>query len=581
MEIKNADKRWIVRESGNPGAVRQLSQSLGLDVVLANLLVQRGITTFDEAKDFFRPDLSKLHDPFLMKDMDAAVLRLHKAIEDKENILIYGDYDVDGTTAVALVYTFLRSLTESVDYYIPDRYDEGYGISYTGIDWALKNNFSLIISLDCGIKAVEKVKYAKEHNVDFIICDHHLPDDILPGAVATLDPKRLDCNYPFDDLCGCGVGFKFVQAYAQRYNISFNDVVVPLLDLVVVSIAADLVTVTDENRILAFYGLKRINESPRKGLQSMIKLSGLDKHKISIDDIVFKIGPRINAAGRMESGRTAVDLLVSRTVEDAVKLGNAINIHNNDRKNIDREITIEAKNMVREMPGFEEKKSTVVYNPSWHKGVVGIVASRLVEEYYRPTIVLTKSNNFITGSARSIPGFDLYEAIEACSEYLENFGGHMYAAGLTLKEENLNAFAEKFENEVSTRINKEILLPIVNIDSFLDFKQITPKFFRVLKQFQPFGPGNLSPVFITENVYDNGNGRKVGSDNGHLKLELIQEDEPYRQISAIAFNQSEHFDHIQGGNPIDICYSIAENYYRGIANIQLRIKDIKKREDII
>jgi single-stranded-DNA-specific exonuclease len=580
MEIKNEDKRWIVKEPGNPLNVRQMAQELGIDQVLANLLVQRGVTTFDGARDFFRPDLSKLYDPFLMRDMDVAVERLHKAIENNENILIYGDYDVDGTTAVALFYSFVRSLTPKVDYYIPDRYDEGYGISYKGIDWAIENKFTLVISLDCGIKAVEKVKYAKERGVEFIICDHHLPDDTLPQAVATLDPKREDCNYPFDDLCGCGVGFKLVQGYAQKFNIPFENII-PLLDLVVVSIASDLVLVTGENRILAFYGLKQLNEAPRRGLQSMIKLSGLERHIITIDDIVFKIGPRINAAGRMESGRTAVDLLVSRNEEDAFKLGNTINVHNNDRKNIDREITIEAKEMVRNMPNFENRKATVVYNPLWHKGVVGIVASRLVEEYYRPTIVLTKSNNFITGSARSIPGFDLYEAVEACSEYLENFGGHMYAAGLTLKEENLKPFSEKFEREVELRITKEVLSPIINIDSFLDFNQITPKFFRILKQFQPFGPGNLSPVFITENVYDNGNGRRVGSDNGHLKLELIQEDEPYRHISAIAFNKSEHFDHMQSGNPVDICYSIAENYYRGIANIQLRIKDIRNREDII
>src|SRR5574344_1735291 len=580
MEIKNEDKRWIVREPGNPLNVRQMAQELGIDQVLANLLVQRGITTFDGARDFFRPDLSKLHDPFLMCDMEVAVERLHKAIENDENILIYGDYDVDGTTAVALFYSFVRSLTSKVDYYIPDRYDEGYGISYKGIDWAIENKFTLIISLDCGIKAVEKVKYAKERGVEFIICDHHLPDDILPQAVATLDPKRTDCSYPFDDLCGCGVGFKLVQGYAQKYNIPFEKII-PLLDLVVVSIASDLVLVTGENRILAFYGLKQLNEAPRRGLQSMIKLSGLERHIITIDDIVFKIGPRINAAGRMESGRTAVDLLVSRNEEDAFKLGNTINVHNNDRKNIDREITIEAKEMVRNMPDFESRKATVVYNPSWHKGVVGIVASRLVEEYYRPTIVLTKSNNFITGSARSIPGFDLYEAVEACSEYLENFGGHMYAAGLTLKEENLKPFSEKFEREVELRITKEVLSPIINIDSFLDFNQITPKFFRILKQFQPFGPGNLSPVFITENVYDNGNGRIVGSDNGHLKLELIQGDEPYRHISAIAFNKSEHFDHMQSGNPVDICYSIAENFYRSsIANVQLRIKDIRERNDL-
>ena len=574
------DRKWIVKEPGNPAAVRRLSQELGVDPVLANLLVQRGITTFGQAREFFRPDLSMLHDPFLMKDMEVAVERLHKAIENRENILVYGDYDVDGTTAVALVFSFIRELTPRVDYYIPDRYDEGYGVSYKGIDWAAENHFSLIISLDCGIKAVEKVGYAAEKGIDFIICDHHLPDEELPRAVATLDPKREDCSYPFDDLSGCGVGFKFVQGYAMRYGIPAEKVL-PLLDLVVVSIASDLVLVTGENRVLAHFGLKQLNEAPRKGLQSIIKLSGLEKHKITIDDIVFKIGPRINAAGRMESGRTSVDLLIARKDEDALKIGNAINVHNNDRKNIDREITYEALDMVRKMPHFEQRKSAVVYNPSWHKGVVGIVASRLVEAYYRPTIVLTNSNGLVTGSARSIPGFDLYEAIEHCSELLENFGGHMYAAGLTLKEENLAKFSEKFEAFVAGKITKELLTPIVNIDSFLDFRQITPKFFRVLKQFQPFGPGNLSPVFITENVYDNGNGRKVGSDNGHLKLELIQEDEPYRHISAIAFNKSEHFDHMQAGNPVDICYSIAENYYRGIANIQLRIKDIRNREDII
>ncbi len=579
MEIKNADRKWIVKEPGNPAEIRKLSQELSIDPVLGSLLVQRGIKTYDQAKEFFRPDLSMLHDPFLMRDMNLAVDRLHQAIISGENILIYGDYDVDGTTAVALVYSFIRTLTNKVEYYIPDRYDEGYGISYKGIDWAKEGNFTLIISLDCGIKAIEKVQYAKDKGIDFIICDHHLPDEELPSAIATLDPKRVDCTYPFDDLSGCGVGFKLVQGYAQSHNIPFEKIQ-HLLDLVVVSIAADLVLVTGENRILAHYGLHQLNENPRKGILSIIKLSGLEKHKITIDDIVFKIGPRINAAGRMESGRTAVDLLTSRNEEDATKIGATINVHNNDRKNIDREITYEAINMVKDAPDFKKKKSTLVYNSQWHKGVVGIVASRLVEAFYKPTIVLTNSNGFVTGSARSIAGFDLYEAIENCSDLLENFGGHMYAAGLTLKEENLPEFSRRFEEFVAAKITKEILTPIVNIDSFLDFKQITPKFFRILKQFQPFGPGNLSPVFITENVYDNGNGRKVGSDNGHLKLELIQEDEPYRHISAIAFNKSEHFSHMQAGNPVDICYSIAENYYRGIANIQLRIKDIKNREDL-
>ena len=574
------EKKWIVRETGNPDLVRQLTSELGIDQALANLLVQRNIKTFAEAKSFFRPQLENLHDPFLMKDMEKAVKRLSEAIDNQEKILIYGDYDVDGTTAVALVYSFLRRFCEkSADYYIPDRYNEGYGVSYKGIDWAADHGFTLIITLDCGIKAVEKVKYAKERGIDIIICDHHLPDEKLPNAVAVLDPKRSDCDYPFDDLSGCGVGFKFMQAFASSRGIPFTELV-PLLDLLVVSIASDLVSITGENRILAHFGLKQLNESPRKGLLSVIKLSGLEKHVITIDDIVFKIGPRINAAGRMESGKTAVDLLISRSDVEAKEIGDTINTHNNDRKNIDREITIEALEMAITADGFAKKKATVVYNPNWHKGVVGIVASRLVETYYRPTIVLTQSNGLITGSARSIPGFDLYEAIESCSDLLENFGGHMYAAGLTLKVDNFDEFCRRFEAFVADKVTEEILTPIVNIDTYLDFKQITAKFFRVLKQFQPFGPGNLSPVFLTENVYDNGNGRKVGSDNGHLKLELIQEDDPHRHISAIAFNRSEHFDHLHAGNPVDICYSVAENYYRGIANIQLRVKDIKLKEDI-
>lgn len=574
------EKKWVVKEPGNPAIVRQLASELGVDMTLANLLAQRGIQTFAEAKSFFRPKLEELHDPFLFKDMDKAVERLEAALDTSEKILVYGDYDVDGTTAVALVFSFLRNLHSNLGYYIPDRYDEGYGVSYKGIDWAKDNGYSLIIALDCGIKAVEKVAYAKSLGIEFIICDHHLPDDRLPDAVAVLDPKRPDCNYPFDDLSGCGVGFKLMQALASVRHIPFIHLM-PLLDLLVVSIASDLVTMTGENRILAHFGLQQLNESPRKGLLSIIKLSGLEKHVITIDDIVFKIGPRINAAGRMESGKTAVDLLISRSDDDAKSIGDTINTHNNDRKSIDREITLEAIEMTATASDFATRNSTVLYNPTWHKGVLGIVASRLVETYYRPTIVLTKSNGFITGSARSIPGFDLYEAIESCADLLENFGGHMYAAGLTLKESNFEIFCTRFESFVHSKITAELLTPIINIDTFLEFKQITPKFFRILKQFQPFGPGNMSPVFLTQNVYDNGNGRRVGTDAGHLKLELIQEDEPHRHISAIAFNRSEHFDHLRSGNPVDICYSIAENYYRGIANIQLRVRDIKLREEII
>lgn len=573
------DKKWIVKEPGNPALIRQLTSELGVDQTIASLLVQRKIKSSAQAKAFLRPQIDQLHDPFLMKDMDLAVARLSKALNDNEKILIYGDYDVDGTTAVALVYSFLRRYGyTNLDYYIPNRYSEGYGISLKGIDWAYENGFSLIIALDCGIKAVSKVEYAAQKGIDFIICDHHLPGDTLPKACAVLDPKRADCSYPFDDLSGCGVGFKFMQAFALIKSIPFDNII-SLLDLLVVSIASDLVSITGENRVLAHFGLKQLNEAPRKGLHSIIKLAGLEKHMITIDDIVFKIGPRINAAGRMESGKTAVDLLTSRNDNDARIIGDTINAQNNERKHEDRKITFEASKMASSVQGFADKNSTVVYNANWHKGVLGIVASRLVENYYRPAIVLCKSNGLITGSARSIPGFDLYEAIESCSDLLENFGGHMYAAGLTLKEENLEEFKYRFEEYVSKIITPEILTPVINIDSYLDFKQITPRFFYSLKQFQPFGPGNLSPVFISEKVYDNGNGRKVGSDSGHLKLELIQEDDFHRHISAIAFNRAEHFEHLKSGNAVDICYSIAENYYRGIANIQLRVKDIKLVED--
>ena len=574
-------KKWVLKRPEDPEIVGRLSTELGIDRVLAELLVQRGITTFEAAREFFRPDLSRLHDPFLMKDMDKAVARLGKAVSEGEKILVYGDYDVDGTTAVALVYSFLSSLTPNADFYIPDRYVDGYGLSYRGLDWAKKHGFTLVITLDCGIKANAKVDYAREMGLDIIICDHHLPESELPAAVAVLDPKRSDCGYPFDDLSGCGVGFKLVQAYAATYGIPFEKIL-QYLDLLAVSIAADLVSVVDENRILAYFGLKQINESPRKGLLSMIRFSGLDRCKITIDDIVFKIGPRINAAGRMESGRRAVELLVCDDDEVANRIGKEINEYNNERKSIDREITEEAKEMVRASADFAKSSSTVVYNPEWHRGVVGIVASRLVEAFYKPTIVLTSSQNgLITGSARSVAGFDLYEAIESCSDLLENFGGHIYAAGLTLKEENLKEFSRRFEEYVSAHISRETITPVVNIDSYLNFNQITPKFFRILKQFQPFGPGNTAPMFMTENVYDNGNGRRVGADAGHLKLELIQEDQPYRHISAIAFNRSEHFEHLAAGNPIDVCYSIVENYYRGNATIQLRIADIKAREDII
>ena len=575
------EKKWIKRENADAETVSRLSSELGIDPVLAELLVQRGVHTFSQARSFFRPDLADLHDPFLMKDMDKAVDRVHRAIVGNEKILVYGDYDVDGTTAVSLVYSFLARLTDRIDFYIPERYDEGYGVSYKGIDWAAENGFGLIITLDCGIKANEKVDYAKGKGIDMIICDHHLPENDIPDAVAVLDPKREDCGYPFDDLSGCGVGFKLVQAYSQMHGIPFESLV-PLLDLLVVSIASDLVSVTGENRILAHYGLKQLNGEPREGLLAMIQLSGLEPTHITIDDIVFKIGPRINAAGRMESGRMAVELLTASDAQTAFRIGTEINEHNNERKSIDRRITQEALDMVRTGSCLSSGNATIVYNPHWHKGVVGIVASRLVEAFYRPTIVFTRSHGgLVTGSARSVHGFDLYDAIESCADLLENFGGHLYAAGLTLKEENLTAFCERIELFISGRIIPEMQTPVVDVDAMLNFSQITPKFLRILKQFQPFGPGNGAPVFLTENVYDNGNGRKVGAEGGHLKLELIQESHPYHHISAIAFNMAGFFDHIKAGNPIDVCYSIVENYYRGTANTQLRVKDMRERDEMI
>lgn len=572
------EKKWVLKEAADAQIVSRLSSELGIDQVLVELLVQRGIATFEQARAFFRPDLANLHDPFLMKDMDKAVDRLTKAVEGGEKILIYGDYDVDGTTAVALMYTFLLDYTKNIDYYIPDRYDEGYGVSYKGLDWAQKNGFTLIITLDCGIKAIDKTRYAAERGIDMIICDHHLPEDGLPQAVAVLDPKRDDDNYPFDDLSGCGVGFKLAQGYAQRHNIPFEKLE-RQLDILALSIAADLVSVVGENRILAFYGLKRLNTNPRVGLISMINITGLDPTHISFDDIVFKIGPRLNAAGRMESGELSVKLLIATNQSEADKVANEINRHNNDRKNIDQEITREALEMVQNGTALCSRNITIVYNPAWHKGVVGIVASRLVEAYFKPAIVLTRSNGFITGSARSAGGFDLYTAIESCSEMLENFGGHLFAAGLTLKEENLTAFTTKMDDSIEGKILEEMKTPVVNIDARLEFSQITPKFVRILKQFQPFGPGNSAPVFASDNVYDDGNCRKVGADGSHLKLELMQE-QGHVRFNAIGFNQGEHFSYIKESNPIDCCYSIVENYFRGIANVQLRIKDIHEREDI-
>ena len=575
-----AERQWNLKPAADQETVSRLSAELGVDRVLAELLVQRGVETFDQARSFFRPSLENLHDPFLMKDMDKAVDRIHAALQGKEKILVYGDYDVDGTTAVAEVVTFLGRFSDKVDYYIPDRYDEGYGLSYKALDWASDNGFTLVITLDCGIKAIDKVEYARTKGIDVIVCDHHLPEDHLPAAVAVLDPKREDCHYPFDDLCGCGVGFKLVQGYAQKFGIPFESLE-PLLDLQVVSIASDLVSMTGENRILAHFGLKRLNENPRKGLLAMIYLAKLEPGHITIDDIVFKIGPRINAAGRMESGRLAVDLLTAGDDRTAFRIGEKINDNNNERKSIDREITQEALAMVQDGRALATENVTIVYNPTWNKGVVGIVASRLVEAFYKPTVVLTKSNGMITGSARSVQGFDLYASIESCADLLENFGGHVYAAGLTLKEEHLEEFCRRMDRFVSGTITREELTPVVDIDAVLDFSQITPKFLRILKQFQPFGPGNATPVFLTEDVYDAGNGRKVGAGGVHLKLDLMQGSQPYRQIGAIGFNMAGFYDYIKGGNPLDICYSIVENFYRGSSTLQLRLKDIRERDELI
>lgn len=567
------EKRWIYKDKGNPNTISHLAEVLGVDPVLATLLVQRGISTFEEAKKFFRPSLDDLYNPFLMKDMQQAVERIERAIRSNERILVYGDYDVDGTTAVALIYSFFQKRYSKIGYYIPDRYSEGYGISLKGIDYAAENGYSLIIALDCGIKANERVLYAQQRRIDFIICDHHLPGDQIPQAIAVLDPKRPDCKYPFKELSGCGVGFKLLQAYCQKNGTPMEELY-QYLDLVAVSIASDIVPVIDENRVLTFFGLQKLNENPSRGLKSIIKIAGIEKQQIAIDDIVFRIGPRINAAGRMESGKSAVDLLCACDDLVAYEMSSIINSCNNDRKNVDRNITHEALRMIAADPKAHHRNTTVLFNPTWHKGVVGIVASRLIETYYRPTVVLTQSGGMATGSARSVPGFDLYQAIESCSDLLESFGGHMYAAGLTLKAEKVQKFMDRFEEAVSKMITPDLLTPQIDIDEQLSLDDINDKFFRILKQFQPFGPGNMSPVFVTENVTDNGDGRLVGPDKEHIKLSLIHTDKT-KVYPAIAFQLAEHYRAIHEGKPFDICYTITENVFRGETTLQIRVKDIK------
>ena len=569
-------KVWNIKKEGDINIIKHLSAALNVNMVIANLLAQRGITNYAVAQSFLRPKLSDLHDPFLMKDMDKAVERLDTAIKNQERVLIYGDYDVDGTTSVAMMYQFLRSRIQNLDYYIPDRYTEGYGISKTSILYAAEQKITLVIVLDCGIKAVEKIQMAKDLGIDFIICDHHNPDYIIPNAVAVLDPKRPDCSYPYKELSGCGVGFKLLQAYSKQNNIPFSEIA-ELLDLLVVSIASDIVPVSGENRVLAYYGLKKLNSSPSIGLKTIMQYSGLNTEEISISDIVFKIGPRLNASGRIEHGKKSVAILTATNEEAASLLGDEINSYNEIRKTLDRDITQEALEMIERNPDHDSKNATVLYNRDWHKGVVGIVASRLTEHFYRPTVVLTESNGLATGSARSVRDFDLYEAIGLCSDLLESYGGHMYAAGLTMKIENIYEFSLRFEEIVTKLITDKQQTESIEAEAKILLSDITPKFYRLLKQFAPFGPHNMLPVFITENVLDSGTSRPVGKNLEHLKLDLIEPTSNSSKFSAIAFNQAHHFEAISQGLPFDICYSIAENEFRGKTSLQLYIRDIQTK----
>ncbi|PLX12786.1 MAG: single-stranded-DNA-specific exonuclease RecJ [Marinilabiliales bacterium] len=579
------ETKWLIKENGHKDEIEKISKELNVDRIIAKLLVQRDIKTYEQAEAYFRPNLSMLHDPFEMKDMDKAVERLASAMNANENILIYGDYDVDGTSAVSMMYSFLKTKNENISFYIPDRYEEGYGLSIKGIDYAFENNCKLIITLDCGIKAIEKVEYANTLDIDIIVCDHHNPDTIIPDAVAVLDPKREDCNYPYKDLSGCGVGFKLLQAYTLReqYELMEESQIAkelyPFLDLVAISIASDIVPITNENRILSFYGLKQINTNPRPGIMAINQLTGIDRKEIEINDIVFKIGPRVNAAGRIESGQKSVDLLTSENPETAEAIASEVEEYNTTRKDLDQKITEEALSMINSDEELQNKKSNVLFNPEWHKGVVGIVASRVIEKYYKPTIILTLSNGLVTGSARSVAGFDIYKAIETCSDLLENFGGHTYAAGISLTEENLPLFIDKFESTVAESIQPESLVQQIEIDSFLKLSSITPKFFRILKQFRPFGPQNMKPVFVTKNVIDSGRGKMVGKDNDHLRLELKENIASRRPYQAIAFKQARHYEDIKYRKPFDICYSIEENEYKGTKSLQLKVRDIKPVSD--
>lgn len=580
------ENRWILKQAGEPQVIKHLAEVLQINGHLANLLTQRNIATFDEAKYFFRPQLSHLHDPFLMKDMDKAVERVMKAIDNNEKILVYGDYDVDGTTAVALVYSYLKKFFKKrIEFYIPDRYDEGYGISYKGIDYAADEGVNLVIALDCGIKAVEKIKYANQKKVDFIICDHHRPGDELPPAVAVLDSKRSDCQYPFKELSGAGVGFKLISALASKQHEAF-DQVYQYLDLVAVSIAADIVPITGENRVLSYFGLRLLNTVPRPGFEAVLNYAKVVRRKeeeirensvltreLTISDLVFLIGPRINAAGRIEKASDSVRLLIADKMSHAEKLAEAINDLNTERRNLDNQITEEALAMLQADQENMKAKSTVLYNENWHKGVIGIVASRLTDTYYRPTIILTRSNKLITGSARSVKNFDVYDAIDQCSDLLEHFGGHKYAAGLSMKEENLELFKQKFHDYVRNHCDDEMLIPEIEIDLRINFHDIDAKFMRILKQFAPFGPGNMSPVFQTDQVVDTGRSRIVGKN--HVKLELMQLSSRSAPFSGIAFQKGEHFERIRSKEPFKIAYHLEENEWQNRVSLQLNVRDIK------
>lgn len=568
--------RWQNIPSAPQTTVNKLQAELGITTSLCQILAQRGITDFDSAKAFFRPSLSELHDPFLMKDMNKAVARIQTAIDKEERILIYGDYDVDGTTAVSLLFSFMRRHYPNIDTYIPDRYKEGYGISNPGIDYAEDNGITLIIALDCGIKAIDKVEYATQKGIDFIIGDHHRPGPTIPDAAAVLDPKRSDCNYPYDELSGCGVGFKLVQALCKTWNLPDSEWTC-LLDLLAISIGADIVPITGENRILAHYGLKLINENPRPSIALLKELAGKKDVKMTITDVVFLLGPRINAAGRISHGHLAVELLTGEDLSVIEELSNTINEHNNERKELDSSITQSALQLIEEL-GEQDRFSTVVMKESWHKGVIGIVASRLIENYYRPTIVFTESKGVLAGSARSVKGYDIYNALESCSDILEQFGGHMYAAGMTLQKEKFELFKERFEEIISSTIKPEQRTPEIDIDATLTFPEITERFYKVLKQFAPFGPQNMQPTFKTDYLIDNGS-RAVGADGTHLRV-VLKDPDSGLTFTGIGFGMADKLPILQSGRPISIAYHLEENHFNGNVTLQLRAKDIKLTEDV-